>query len=445
MYALGQTGWSVALFGTANLLNYFYLPPEQASEAVFPDFFFQGNLFAGLTIIGLIAFGGRFFDAITDPLIAGWTDRSTAKFGRRRTYLAISFLPAALFSFLIFFPIVAANSPLNILWLCFCALVFYFFMTMYFTPYTALISELAHNTSQRLTLSTILSVTFALGFGIGSTAFALQPFYESSFGWDSTFAFQMVIATFAALAAILMALPVIFVDEKKYCIASNSKLDTWTAIREVFQNRNFTWFMISDLMYWFSLTFIQMGIVYYITVLLNMEKSWASIFLPAMLGGSFLVYIPINVLARKHGKRPLMLAAFLSFSALFGLTYFLGKLPFTGSVQLGMVAFLGIFPLAVFSILPNAIIADIVDLEGQRTGDYKSGMYFAVRGFMTKLGISGANLIFPSLLLLGRSTENPLGVRATAIAAMILCLIGFFCFYQYKDVIIEKKAATGGK
>ena len=38
------------------------------------------------------------FDAVTDPLIAGWSDRSRSPFGRRRKFLAIGAFPFALFS-----------------------------------------------------------------------------------------------------------------------------------------------------------------------------------------------------------------------------------------------------------------------------------------------------------------------------------------------------------
>ena len=48
-------------------------------------------------------------------------------------------------------------------------------------------------------------------------------------------------------------------------------------------------------------------------------------------------------------------------------------------------------------------------------------MYFATRTFTMKLGVSVANLLFPSLLLLGRGGADSLGIRLSAVLALIFC------------------------
>lgn len=54
-----------------------------------------------------------------------------------------------------------------------------------------------------------------------------------------------------------------------------------------------------------------------------------------------------------------------------------------------------------------------------------------------KLAISITNLVFPSLLLLGKSVENPAGVRMTAVFALIVNVLGmvFMLFYREKNII----------
>jgi len=117
MYALGQLGWSLASFSIGNLLIYFYLPPESGDRAIFPAYIYQGYVIGVLTIIGLIYAFGRLWDAVTDPIIAGMSDRSRSPFGRRRKFLAISAFPFALLSILAFTPPVNALSPWNAVWL----------------------------------------------------------------------------------------------------------------------------------------------------------------------------------------------------------------------------------------------------------------------------------------------------------------------------------------
>jgi len=238
---------------------------------------------------------------------------------------------------------------------------------------------------------------------------------------------------FAVLSGILMFLPILFVNEKKYCHQVTTSEDPITALKSVFANRNFRMFALSDLMYWLSLTFIQMGVGYYITVLLDMPTELSSSFLTMVLAASFLFYIPINIFARKYGKKMLMVFAFIGLSLTFGLIAFLGKIPLDSNGQIWLMGILTVIPLAVFSILPNAIVADLADKDGSETGNYKAGMFFAARTFMMKLGISLANLLFTSLLLLGRSVENDFGIRMTGIAAVVFCVLGCLFFMQYNE------------
>lgn len=97
VYALGQFGWSLASYGVGNLLVYFYNPPAESGSdtRMFPVFI------GAAAVIGVAGGASRLFDAVTDPLIAGWSDRSQSKLGRRRMFLLIGSVPFAL-GFIVF-------------------------------------------------------------------------------------------------------------------------------------------------------------------------------------------------------------------------------------------------------------------------------------------------------------------------------------------------------
>ncbi len=437
LYALGQFGWSLAIFGVGNLLPYFYMPPEDGKEVLFPAFIYAGPILMIATIIGLIGAGGRIIDAFTDPLIANWSDRATFKFGRRRTFMAIGFIPCAIFSFLVFYPLTPFESNLNAYWLTFCITLFYIFLTIYLIPYTAWISELGHTNKDRLQISTLISVTYALGLGLGTQVFALQSFFENTYNMDSTQAFQWILGGFAALSAVLMALP-LFINEEKYCLQNKSELASFDAVKTVFKNRNFRFFALSDLMYWLSMTFIITGLSYYLTVLLQLDKSYVSLLEIGLLGLSFLFYPVVNYIANRKGKKILVTAGFIQFSILFGLVFFLGKFPFSPIVQASMLLLFSIFAVAIFGILPNVIVADIADEDAKRTQQHNVGMFYAARGFTMKIGISIATFLFPTLLLMGKSVENDMGIRATGVAAMIFCILGLILFQFYEEKPVEE-------
>lgn len=431
IYALGQLGWSLASYGVANLINYFYLPSETAGGANFPPFVFTGAILGIVTIIGLVNAGGRVFDAITDPLIAGASDRSRSRLGKRRVFMAIGAAPFAILSVLVFVPPTSGESVANAVWLAVLVPLFYLFMTIYVVPYTALISEFGHDSNERLGISTALSITWALGFAIGNQVYAVRDALRATLG--PVVSFQVTLAVFGGVSLILMLLPVLFIDERRYSENRVSKEGSFAALASAFRNRDFRVFTFSDFMYWLALTFIQTGISYYVTLLIGLPESFASLLMTVLFLLSFAFYVPINLIAKRTGKKRLLSIAFVVMSIGFVVVFLLGRLPLPGGVQGYMLVVLMAFPLAVFGILPNAIIADVAEADGIETGNYKAGVFFGARNLMMKLGISVANLVFPSFLLLGRTTANPLGVRLTAVAAFVFCIAGLGLFLLYNE------------
>lgn len=432
IFALGQFGWSLASYGAINLLVYFYLPPETGESGLFPNFIYQGAILGVLTLLGLANSGGRFFDAITDPLIASWSDGWESKIGKRKIFMAIAVGPLAACSFLLFFPLSGQPGWINEVWLIGLLFLFYFFFTLYVVPYTALVSELGHDPKDRMRISTAISITWALGFLVGSSVYVVQGIFEE--GMAPVLAFQTAIALFALIAFLFMMIPIVFLKETKYAVQEAQSISLRASIQTVWKNQNFRIFIFSDMLYWLALTFIQLGISYYVTLLLGLEKDLASLFLAVGFMASFFLYAPINIWVRKRGKRRVMLYAYALFALLFLILIWVDQLAFLGLPLLIGLGLLSAFPLAAFGIIPNALIADLVFTTKSEQGTQLSGMFYGSRNFMMKLGISLANFLFPSFLLLGKSLDNPLGVKATAVAAFGFCLLSWWIFRNYREV-----------
>jgi glycoside/pentoside/hexuronide:cation symporter, GPH family len=447
IFALGQLGWSLASYGVSNEIPYFYMPPEPGAGArIFPPFIFEGA-FIGLTIIGIITFGSRLFDAFTNPLLASWSDRSRSRLGRRRFFMALAAVPFSVFSVLVFIPLKhfhdnpsPAASWMNIVWLTITILVFYFFFVMYTAPYNALISELGHNPRERLIISTVIGVTWSLGFGVGTQVYLLQTAFQNR-GMDATGAFQMVQLVFAAVSMVLMLLPVFFLKERRYAAYSVSDEGTWQSLRSSLKNRNFTRFLVSELLYNVCQTIIQIGLVYYVVTLLGLEKDATSLLLAVMFVVSFAFYPLITVAAIRWEKKKTTILGFALLSLLFVLFSLMGVLPIPGLIFGFGVAVVAALPIAIFTIVPNAIVADIAEADGIETGNFKAGMFFGVRSFESNLGISIANILFPSLLTLGMTVQHPFGIRMSAIVSVFICLAGMGVFFLYNERDILKSLA----
>lgn len=453
MYALGQLGWSLASYGAANFLNQYYLPFDEGGEALYPRMIHQGYVVGVLTVIGLALGLGRVFDAVTDPLIAVLSDRSKLRLGRRRGFLALSAVPFALFSVLVFIPIggagSGANTLLNSIWLFACITLLYLFMTMYVTPFFAWMSELGHDADERLQLSTMISITWALGAMIGAQAPVLQGAFQAR-GLSALTSLQSTMAIFGAASLLLMLLPVIFIDEKAYCVSVPSDEGFFSSVGKVVKDRNFLAFTLSDFAYWVSLYFINNGLLYYVTVLLRLPKETYSLLFIVMFLVSFVFYVPVGLLAKKVGRRRLLLAAFALFGILFGFCSLFGILPLPAMAQAVIAAILAAVPMAVFGILPNAMISDMAEAYSVETGIHKAGVFFGFRTFMSKMGQFVGALLLPSIVMIGADEAagqvvGASGVRLTTFLALGFCVIGLALLLAYDEKKVMASLARGAQ
>lgn len=87
-------------------------------------------------------------------------------------------------------------------------------------------------------------------------------------------------------------------------------------------------------------------------------------------------------------------------------------------------------------VLSTAFIAEITDGDESATGQRREGVYFAVMKVLDQLFSGVALVILPVILLLGRSSQapmGPLGVRMTGVVAGVLMLVGFLIFLRYPN------------
>jgi GPH family glycoside/pentoside/hexuronide:cation symporter len=434
-YSLGQFGWSLLAGIVGSYLVFYYIPTKESGIlSVIP----QVAFFGFLTIIGLIAMLGRLFDAVTDPWIATLSDRCKSKKGRRISFMRKAAIPFAVFTVLVFWSPVKGESPINAIFLTVTLLLFYLFMTMYVTPFFALLSELGHTPEERLNLSTYISVTWFLGFAVSSQAPLLWNVFVNM-GYSKEVSIRIAFSIFAVIGLIFLLIPVFAIDEKRYCESAPSQLKMMDSIKATFRNREFTIFVLSDLVYWVAITIFQSALLYYITILLGKPEEMFGILFILLGVGSFLFYVPINLIAKKFGKKKLLILAFAMFIVVYIYGFFLGKLPISTTVQAYLLVIIASIPMAIFGILPNVVIADIAEYDARKTGIRREGMFFGTRTFMSKVGQMFSMLIISALLLLKKNGSNELGIRLTAVFAAVFCIVGVILLFMYD----EKKILDG--
>lgn len=432
-YALGQLGWSMLSGLIGSWLVYFYQPAKTEIDAGMTVFIPQGTVVFGvLTIIGLITAAGRIFDAITDPLIGSLSDNCRSKLGRRIPFLKFSALPLAAVTLLVFCAPVRTVSQINTVWLCVFVTLYYFLITCYCTPYTSLIAELAHTQEEKLQISTCISLTFIVGTAIAYVAPVVWNIFMGSFGMERINAMRLTFGIISGISIVFLFIPVFTINEKDYVNIVPSKSNMFSSLLKTFKNYDFRIFVIQDLVYWFALTLFQTGLAFFVTQLFKLPEEFATYMFVGLTAVSLLFYPVVNIMARKIGKKSCVFVAFMAFCLTFFITGLAGDfLVVKPEVQAVIVVVLGAFPMAIFGILPQAMVADIAQCETVETGENRSGMFFAARTFAFKFGQSVAMLTFTSLATLG--------YRLVAITASIFCLIGGFCLLRYNEKRILEK------
>ena len=441
-YAIGQLGWSIISGLIGSWLVYFYQPNQEAINDGMISLIPQGRVVLGiLTFIGLITAIGRVFDAVTDPLVGNWSDNCKSKLGRRIPFLRWSAIPLGLVFVLVFCAPVPAVSGINTVWLFVTVLLYYFLITCYCTPYTSLLAELPHNQDEQLKLSMCISLTFIIGTCIGYAAPVIWGILMSN-GIQRIPAMRITFAGLSILATVFMLVPAFGINEKDYCDAQPSSSNMFSSLGKTFKNGDFRIFVGQDIIYWFGLAMFQTGLAFFVTSLLHLPETWTTYMMGGLTFVSLAFYPFITKMTAKWGKKKLLISAFIGFFLTFGFTALCGdKLSFIPvHVQAVIIVLLGSFPQAIFGIIPQTIVADIALSDEIKTGESRSGMFYAARTFAMKLGQSLAMLMFTSLATIGVA---PFGYRLVALVASICCIVGgiIMTFFNEKKVMetIEKR------
>ncbi len=440
IFAVGQFGWSLLSGIISTWLVHLYTgnASEGATNGIFGSLITQSPILASLTLFGLITAVGRIFDAVTDPLIASWSDRSNFKGGRRIPFMKAVAIPFAAVTAGVFcIPGSYFGQGVNNTLIFVLLMLFYLFMTIYCTPYNALIAELGDTQEHRINVSTYISFTYIAGFSISTSMPNLAGMLEGVTGNQGD-AIRLAIGIMCALAAIAMLVPAFFIKERDYIDSHPVKTPAFKSLIATFGNAQFRRFVYSDVIYFFAVTLFQTGLADFETNLMGISSDKTLLLTVLMTVVSLSLYPIVNKLAPKAGKKKLIIIGFFVYAGVFLIT------AFSSGATIGSVHFFGIIvavaagiPMAILGILPQACVADVSELSTLQTGEDRSGMFFAARTFAMKLGQALSMLVYTSLtvkkLVDGEEIVTQTQYRTVAAVAAATCLAGALLFFLYKE------------
>ncbi len=324
IFAVGQLGWSTLSGIISAWFVTFYLPTQNDIAGGAIQYIMPGLIIGGfLTVLGLITALSRVFDAVTDPLIASLSDRSKNKRGRRIPFMQYAAVPLSIVTVLLFCAPVEEISSWNVAWISVFIVLFYLFMTMYCTPYNALISEFGKTQDDRMYISTAISLSFFAGTMLAYTPFVFAGMLRGSVGF--AWSYRICFIILAVISCVCMLIPTFFLKEKEFVDTKPSNSNMFKSLGATFRNGSFRTFVFSDIMYWVGLTLFQTGLPFFVKVSMKLDESFTMIFLGGMTVLSAAFYPIVPKLVKKFGKKKLVITGFLGLALAYVIAGSIGR------------------------------------------------------------------------------------------------------------------------
>lgn len=414
---------------TTYLLTFFI--PTNANTTL-PQFFVSAAL-----VMAIIRGIGTVVDAVTDPWVANLTDNCKSKLGRRIPFMRMAAIPYGLCCLLIFFPPVQGSSMINAVWVGAMLILYYLFSTLYNIPYTALQAEIVAEPKKRVFLYTMVSFFYVLSSALVFCTSMIKGMLIDA-GIPEIWAFRIPFIVCCTIGAVTALIPAFAIREQDYVTPKPYHQSVGEALKATFSYPNFTIITIGYLVMWIAFTFFNTAEVYYITNLLALSDAWVTYVTVISIGVGVATYPLVNILARKVGKKPLLLGACVTYVILYGAIYnynlvisLVGAPVF--AILIGLVI---AFPIAITNIIPSSMFADLAQYDAIISGENRAGMFLAARNFANKL-CQSVVAVACSLLLgkgaQGTGAATSEGVQATALVAMVFVAISIVIYWFYDD------------
>lgn len=423
---------------TTYLLTFFI--PTNANTTL-PRFFLSASL-----VMAVIRGIGTIVDAVTDPWVANLTDNCRHKLGRRIPFMRWSAVPYGLCCLMIFFPPVRGTSYVNAVWVGVLLILYYLFSTLYNIPYSALQAEIVAEPKRRVFLYTINSLMYVISNALVFCTSMTKGLLMGA-GISEIWALRIPFIVCCTAGIITALVPAFAIREQDYIVQKPYSQPLGEALKAIFSYKNFTIITVGYLVMWVAFTFFNTAQVYYITNLLALSDLWVTVVTVISIGVGVCTYPLVNILARRVGKKPLLLGACITYVLLYGAIYnYSWVIRLIGSPAFAILIGLIIaMPIAITNIIPASMFADLAQYDTIKTGKNRAGMFLAARNYANKLCQS--IVVIACALLLGKGADGTgaataEGIRATALVAclFVACALGIYFFYNDREIAAAIKA-----
>ena len=396
-------------------------------------------------VMGAIFSISRIWDAISDPIAGYLSDRTTFKFGRRRTWMLLSFIPISFGFLAVFSPPDTLEGQSLDLWMMIAIISFYSAITLFNVPHMALGAELSEDYHERTKLFGVRHIGFTLGSILSLVSMSLLISEESNPDGDV----KELASNLAFFAITVMSLMIFFAvsrlkENPEYQDRVNK--NPFKAFRDIWINPHAKILIIVLFIENLGGAVIAV-LTLYVTQYVVEAPAWAPVIILAYMLPSALsvpLWIPLS---RRFGKINLWVFSLAFTGIAFGGIFII---PFLDSVNDRLIvmflgAGLGGMAAGCGGAIGPSVKGDVIDYDEYLTGERKEGSYFAALNFVFK-SASGIMLLVTGFVLQysGFIPNQPQTLEVKVALISLYGLVPLF-FYSLGAYLLYKKFKFGEK
>ncbi|UTC79140.1 MFS transporter [Treponema sp. OMZ 799] len=353
-------------------------------------------------LAGLIPAIGKFWDAISDPMMGYIADNTPQnRFGKRRVWFLVSIVPIALSFIIIWFPTGIESQAGKFIFYTVAYIIFFTVSTVSYIPYAALSAEITKDFSERNKLngSRLMFSFIATLLGGLLAQPIIDAFHGSMMGY---FVMSIVFALIFALPWIPLYFETWELPEEKPQKKSEAKFIK--NFLSLFKSKSCRIHIAMYVCSYGALDIVMSLVLFYIVDYLNR----GSVFVIAQgaLLLTMMATLPIhNRIINKRGHKPVYVAALIIFAVSIVLMSL--HTPQTNSFFLILnMVFMGV-GISANNLIPHQLLPFLADIDKLMSGENRAGTYSAAMTLTRKLFLGLVIMTTIGFVLSGIGYKNP--------------------------------------
>lgn len=353
-------------------------------------------------LAGLIPAIGKFWDAISDPMMGYIADNTPQnRFGKRRVWFLVSIVPIALSFIIIWFPAGIESQAGKFIFYTVAYIIFFTVSTVSYIPYAALSAEITKDFSERNKLngSRLMFSFIATLLGGLLAQPIIDAFHGSMMGY---FVMSIVFALIFALPWIPLYFETWELPEEKPQKKSEAKFIK--NFLSLFKSKSCRIHIAMYVCSYGALDIVMSLVLFYIVDYLNR----GSVFVIAQgaLLLTMMAALPIhNRIINKRGHKPVYVTALIIFAV--SVIFMALHTPETPAVFLILnMVFMGV-GISANNLIPHQLLPFLADIDKLMSGENRAGTYSAAMTLTRKLFLGLVIMTTIGFVLSGIGYKNP--------------------------------------